>query len=258
MEKESFTIVNENEHDITGIIQRDKKGKLPCIIFSPGLLDNRKSGWIKTIAKKFMDDGWAVIRFDYTQGLGESSGHSAAVTITQRVNDLQRVIGYAKRRSYINDKKVVVFGHCYGAMSALAMEGFNHELNAVILVSTPARIESSCLTRKEDREMSRVRLKRYFHVPHEGKELRINYEFYEDGKKIDMDRAARNLTTPALFMHGENDKSIPPADTQRMFDRAIGPKEMIVITKMEHEIKGAAVTKIYAASKEFLKKQKVM
>lgn len=258
MEKETFTIVNENEHDVVGEILRNKKaGKLPCIIFSHGLLDTRKSAYIKTLTKKFLDDGWAVVNHDYSQSFGESGGRSEDVTISQRTRDLERVVAYAKRRSFINLDKVVVFGHCYGAMTALAMEGFQHVLAGLILVSTPARIEESCLTRKGSHEMMKVRLKRYFHIHHGDKEIRINYSFYEDGLKIDMDRAARNLTTPCLFMHGALDESIPLDNTQRMFNRAVGPKELVILDKMGHEIKGAAIGAIFEATKDFLKKQKI-
>lgn len=255
MEKESFTIVNENEHDIVGTILRaNKTGKSPCIIFSHGLLDTSKSNWIKNMSKKFLDDGYAVIHYDATQGFGESGGRPENVTISQRARDLERVINYAKRRSYIKDKKIVVAGHCYGAMAALALEGFEHILAALVLISTPARIEESALTRKSSHDMMKIKLKRYFHIHHGdlGKEVRINYEFFEDGMKIDMDRAARNLKTPVIFFHGSGDKSIPPENSQRMFDRAIGPKRIIFVEKMEHDIKGSAITKIYTEAQQFL------
>lgn len=254
MEKESFTIVNENEHDITGeIVRPAKKGKMPCIVFSQGVLYTRKSSWVKTMAKKFLDSGWAVILYDSTQSFGESGGRAEDVTITQRTMDLERVVNYAKRRSYINNKKIIVMGHCYGAMTALAMEGFQHILAGLILVSTPARIEETHLTRKSSHDMMKIKLKRYFHIEHEGGEARINYSFYEDGMKIDMDRAARNLKTPALFIHGAKDENIPLDNSDRMFSRAIGPKKMVVLPSMGHEIKGAAITKIFNESIDFLK-----
>lgn len=251
MEREAFTIVNENEHDIVGEILRSKNTKQPCIIFSHGLLENRKANYIKTLATKYLDEGYCVVTYDSSNSFGESGGRPEDVTITQRVADLTRVINYAKRRSYVKDEKIIIFGHCYGAMAALAMEGFQHEVAALVLVSVPSGIEDTFLTRKSGHEMMKIRLKRYFHVMHDEKEVRINYAFIEDGLKIDMDRAARNLTTPALFIHGSEDTSVPVGNTKRMFDRAIGPKKFEEI-KMEHEIKGAAITKIFALSTEFL------
>lgn len=256
MEKESFTIVNENEHDINGaIIRPHKRGKMPCIIFCHGLLDTRNTPYVKSLSKKFLDDGWAIILYDSTQSFGESGGRAEDVTISQRSADLERVVNYAKRRSYINNQKIVVFGHCYGAMTALAMEGFQHILAGLILVSTPARIEETELTKKSSHEMMKVKLKRYFHIRHGDQEVRINYSFFEDGMKVDMDRAARNLKTPALFIHGAKDTSILLDNTERMHDRAIGPKKLVVLPNMAHEIKGVTVTKIFKEAQEFLKKE---
>lgn len=257
METESFTIVNENEHDIVGQIQREKKaGKSPCVIFSPGVLDTAKTPYIKALSKKFLENGWVVVLFDMTNSFGESGGRSEDVTITQRIDDLEKVVNYAKRRSFVNDKKITVIGHCYGGMTALAMEGFKHILAAMAIISVPARIEETKLTRKSSHEMMKIKLKRYFHVHHDttGEEVRINYAFLEDGIKIDMDRASRNLDTPTIFFHGAKDDSIPLANTERMHNKAIGKKELVVIPSMEHEVKGAAITKIYKETVAFFDK----
>ncbi len=254
MEKESFTIVNENEHDIVGeLLRKEKKGRFPCIIFVHGLLEDRKAAYIKTLSTKFLDEGFAVLTYDSSQSLGDSGGKAEDVTISQRVSDLTRVISYARRRSFINDDKIIVFGHCYGAMTALAMEGFQNDLLGMVLVSTPARIEETQHTRKSQHDMMKIRLKRYFHIEHNADQLRINYTFYEDGIKIDMDRAARNLKTPTLFIHGAKDESVPLTNSERLHARVIGPKKLVVIDSMDHEIKGAAMTKIYNESLEFLK-----
>ena len=58
--------------------------------------------------EKFLDDGWAIILYDSTQSFGESGGRAEDVTITQRAADLERVVNYSKRRSYINNQKIVI------------------------------------------------------------------------------------------------------------------------------------------------------
>ena len=252
METEKINIINDNEEVIVGEIFRPKKrGRLPCIIFSHGLLEDKKSAYIRNFTQKLVNEGYVVVAFDSTRSLGESDGDVEYVTISQKIIDLLLVIEYVKRRSFIDDSRVVVFGHCYGAMTALAMEGFEHCLAGLVLVSTPASIESTLVTRKSSHEMMKVRLKRYFHTRHEEQELRINYSFYEDGSKLDMNRAARNLDTPVLFIHGVDDVSIPISDSEGLFTRAIGPKRFEKI-KMGHEIKGPAVTKVYSLLEEFL------
>ena len=255
MESEKFSIINSNEEAIVGEVFRPKKrGRLPCVIFSNGLLEDRKAPYIKNFTQKLVEQGYIVVAYDSTRSLGESQGTVEYITISQRIEDLMSVIEHVKRRSFIDDSRVTVFGHCYGAMTALAMEGFEHCLAGIILVSTPAHIENTLVTRKTPHEMMKVRLKRYFHTRHEEQELRINYSFYEDGKKLDMNRAARNLKTPVLFIHGTEDESIPMSDSEGLFTRAIGPKRFEKI-KMGHEIKGPAMTKIYALLEEFLAEQ---
>jgi pimeloyl-ACP methyl ester carboxylesterase len=259
MEEEKFSILNENELDIRGTITRPKKtGKFPLLIIAPDILDSADSPHIKEFAKLCNDRGFAVVRFDFTNGFGKSGGRVENITISQRARDLEQVLQYAKRRAYINDARTSIIGFGFGAMAALVLEGFHALAKALVLVNVPSSIDDTSWTRFPERDMIRVRLKRYFHVQRDGHEERINYLFFEDGYRLDMFRCARNLRTPTLYILGAEDGVVPNYHGERLFERTNSKKEMDRVPGFGHDIGKKQATMIFEKTLAFLKKQKAM
>lgn len=259
--RETIKILTEKDFQINGVIETlHPRNKSPVIIFSHGLLDTMNTSYIKTLSEKFLKKGFAVARFDYTNSLGSSTGEIANITISQWMRDLKLIVEYVKRRPYCDDKRIILVGHCYGAMTVLLTESEEKISKATILISIPAKFTSTRITRLEPREMMKVRLKRYFHIAADGKrsELRINYSFFEDGMKHDLYRAARNLKVPVLFIHGLSDESVPYGDSEELYEKVNSRKELYLIEGMPHEIKGSkTINTIFEKSIEFLKKSRV-
>lgn len=257
MEEEKFNILNENDLEIRGTIFRPKKsGKFPLVIFAHDLLDSGDAPHIKELAKLYLEEGVAVVRFDFTNSFGKSDGRIENVTISQRARDLELLVQYVKRRSYVNESKVSIIGFSFGAMATLVLEGFHGLTKATVLVNTPSQVDDTAWTSFPEREMLRVKLKRYFHIMKEGREVRINYTFYEDGYRLDMFRCARNLRTPTLFIAGADEAIISPTHSERLFERTNCKKEMDIVPGLGHEMNKKATQLIFGKSLAFLKKQR--
>jgi cephalosporin-C deacetylase-like acetyl esterase len=259
MEEEKFTILNENELEIKGIITRPKKsGKFPVIILSQDILDTSETQYIKDLCKMFLDKNIAVLRFDYTNSFGRSGGRIENITISQCARDLELVIQYVKRRAYTNEQKICAIGFGFGAMSTLVLEGFHALTKAIVLVNTPSQIDDTSWTSFQERDMLRVKLKRYFHVHSEGKEVRINYSFFEDGYRLDMFRCARNLRTPVLYVTGFDNQVVRPLHSERLYERTNSKKESESIAGFAHDVGKKHTQIIFDKSFNFFKKQKAI
>ncbi len=253
---EDFAIVNDCGLTIIGTIYRPKpRGKFPLVIIANDFFDNKESPHIKEAARLLLESNIAVVRFDFTNGYGESEGHGSDTTISQRAHDLEYVYEYCKRRAYINESKISIMGFGYGAMSSVVLEGFKHILKAQILINTPHDVHASTWTRFDDRKMMHVRLKRYFHVPLNGKEVRVNYTFFEDGEKIDMARCSRNLDTPTLFVYTDSPIFLQES-TEWLSNRVPAKKEILHMSGLGNIDSRKGVKAIVDGSIKFLKKQK--
>ena len=259
MEEEKFSIVNDNELEVKGTIFRPKRaGKFPVVVFSYDFLDSCDTLYIKELAKLYLEAGVAVVRFDFSHGFGKSAGRAEHMTTSARARDLELVIEYVKRRSYIHDTRVAIIGFGFGAMAGLLLEGFQAVAKAIVLVNAPYRVEDTTWTRFDEREMVRVKLKRYFHVIRDGEEVRVNYSFYEDGARIDMFRCARNLRTPVLYVAGLEDAIISPEHSRILFERTNGKKELDIVAGFGHDIGKKQTTMLFEKSFAFLKKNRVV
>lgn len=257
MVSETFDLQNEKEVVLSGVIDTlHPRKKQPAIIFLNGFLDTMHSSRKKYISNLFLEKGFVTVRFDYTYGFGKGAGEVAEFTLTSQILDAERVIEYVSRRGYVDSEKIVIFGHCFGGMATILLSAFDDRVKAVITLSAPYSFGDTRLTRLEPHDMSRIQLKRYFHIFSETlkKDVRIDFSFFEDGFKKDMPRAVRNLKQPILILHGEKDQSIPPSNAQEIYDRVAGEREIHFIKGMEHHptMKDAKV--IAPLTLSFLKK----
>jgi|GEM_PF-501402 len=254
---EQIHLVTDRGEELNGAIelQSDNKKK-PVIIIAPGFLDSMDEPYILQLTKLFVQEGFVTVRFDYIHGFGEHSSGPEKATLSRQVEDITRVVEHLIRRSYVDASRIFLIGRCMGGVSSVLMSSFDDRIAGVIVINAPMRFEDTSITRKDPKEMSRIRLKQYFHLYHEGlgKEVRINYSFIEDGLKKDMPRAMRNLKQPLLIIHGENDEVVPKNNVESLFKHAIDPKELVVIKGMDHFFEGSQVKKIHSEIIKFLKK----
>lgn len=234
---ETFEILNEKEKRLVGTIETaHPRKRQPAVILLNGFIDHMETRPKKQIAKELLAQGYVVVRFDYTHGFGKGDGTPARFTITNQVEDTQRVIEHVLRRGYVDPDRLVLFGYCFGGMAAIMLGAFDKRVKAVVTLSSPYEFFDTSVTRMTDHDMSRVRLKRYFHLttPFSEQEERIDYLFLEDGERRDMPRAVRNLNQPLLVMHGDKDERVPIEHAHEIHERSPGKKQFEIIAGMEH------------------------
>ncbi len=257
MPAERFEIMNEKEQLLRGVIETEHPRKRqPVVLFLNGFLDTMETAVKLRTAEAFRKAGYVTVRFDYTYGFGEGSGDASGFTLSHQVKDIERVVDHATRRGYVDPARIALIGHCFGSMAAILFAAFDERVKALILLSTPYWFEDTGVTRMGDRELARIRLKRYFHLHSErlGKEVRIDYTFFEDGQKKDMARAVRNLRQPALLVHGSQDESIPPENSEEILRRLPGEKELRLVEGMGHHLGEADLDELQPDFLAFLKK----
>ncbi len=233
MAAETFELLNEKEKAIRGVIETLHPTKAqPAIIFLNGFLETKESPITKRLSDSFLKEGYVTVRFDYAYSF--STEELARFTLTNQVQDATQVLEHVIRRGYVDSRQIAVVGYCFGGMAAILLAAFDERVTALQLLNAPYWFEDTHVTRIGEHELSRIKLKRYFHLTHRGKEVRIDYAFIEDGAKKDMARATRNLRQPTLIIHGRQDESIPVMNAQEIHDRVPAKKKLIIIETMRH------------------------
>jgi len=258
MVSERFEMLNEKEQSLAGVIETaHPRKKQPAIIFLNGFLDTMDSPAKLPLAEAFQKAGYVTVRFDYTYGFGEGSGDRSFFTLSNQVQDITQVVDHVTRRGYVDPDKVVLIGHCFGSMAAILFAAFDDRVKALITISTPFWFSDTRVTRMDEHDLSRIRLKRYFHLYSSKieKEVRIDYTFFEDGLKKDMARAVRNLQQPILLVHGEHDESIPVENSEEIASRVPGEKQLEIVPGLGHNPEWKDLKKLLPLFLGFLKKR---
>ena len=182
---------------IRGIIHPSNDTSSNFIITCHGLFSSKDSKKYLEIGKKFCQHGYNILRFDF-QGCGKSTGSFHQSTLTNRLQDLQKVLLYL--RNIYSDLQVGLFGSSMGGVISLltACQGLWPEIKALVVWSTPiffTKIET------------------------------LPIKFINDFKKYNIPDAVSNLP-PLLIIHGTKDDLVPPVHAHTLYKKASMPKKI--------------------------------
>ena len=80
--------------------------------------------------------GFAVIRFD-DRGIGKSKGSFAGSTTADFADDVQAIVGWAKKQAKVDPKKIVLAGHSEGGLIAPLVASRSKDIAGIILLAGP-------------------------------------------------------------------------------------------------------------------------
>ena len=97
-----------------------EKGRCELVILMHGFLGSKKAAPLGFLARIFVEQGYAVLRFDF-DGYGKSEGAQVANTVPGMIQDAMAVWEYASTLPYVN--RIVLFGHSQGGVVAGMLAG---------------------------------------------------------------------------------------------------------------------------------------
>lgn len=248
--KSSTLKVKRGKKTIYGkiFLPKSKKKKFPTVIYSHGFGGSYEYGvdYAKALAKK----GYAVYCFDFCGGSPDSrsSGSTLAMSIFTEQKDLEAVIKSLKKKKYVDQKNIFLFGTSQGgAVSAITAAKHQKEIRGLILFY-PAFVlvdNAKSLFQSVDEIPDKYYLmwmevgKTYF------KDL-LNYDIYEDIKAY---------KKKVLIVHGDAD-DIVPLSYSRKAVKAYSAATLKVIKGAGHGFDGADDEKAIRYILSYLEKQK--
>ena len=117
--------------------------KCDLVILCHGFNSNKDFPILKMTAEQLQSDGVASLVFDFN-GHGESDGDFKDMTVPNQIEDLDSVLAYVEKLSYIQD--VAIVGHSQGGVVA-AMEAGNHpeQIKSVVLLAPAGVLREDAL-----------------------------------------------------------------------------------------------------------------
>ena len=230
-----ITIKNRKNQKIVAIVEGEsnKKG---LVFIMHGWGGYKEQPQFKTITQVFLKNKYIVVRFDTTNTLGESEGHTKYSTPTGYYQDLEDVIYWAELQNWYQEPFCLV-GHslgsfCIGLYTARHPEKIKGL--APLSITLSGKLHQNFFTKKEMIEWKKRGWRPEKSTSKPGQVKTMSWEFMEDFLKYDLLEKADKLTMPVLMAVGENDKGTPYKSQKLFYDKLPGPKELHLIKNSGH------------------------
>lgn len=240
MRTTDFCIESRDGREIWGTLDLPGEASHPAIVMAHGALGFKDWAFFPWLAHFFAGEGFPVVRLNFSGSGMDSQKDGPFVnleafqndTISRQVEEFRSVIHGATHGQLAPDlpaqKNIYLWGHSRGGAVCLLAAGGTPAVKAVTTWATIARVnrylyEVKQAWRKQGfsaQESSRT-----------GQLLKYSTGFLDDvekwGKEGDVPTYLHNLNLPVLLVHGSEDTSVPPEESESL--AAVNPLARLVL-----------------------------
>lgn len=247
MNEEKFYLKNRQGQMICGLLDLPEGAKRPMrpILLLHGFKGYMNMPFISGLTERLTAKGAGVFRFDFTNGLGESEGNIYDCTVSHYLDDLMEILDYVVYRCETSGGDLAVFGTSLGGLIAtLAAE---KDARIKFLITHSPAYDWSILRKHPDITSWQEGEWIQFISKSKGMKFKVDFNLLTDGLRYDPYPELKSLAIPKLFIHSGADEAVPLELSQRAFNEAAPPKELLILPKTGHNPTDPATLDFMAA-----------
>ena len=214
----------KNSRNLTlSAIYEGENRSAPIVVMCHGFQSSKDNPITsRALAQKLTERRLSVLRFDFT-GHGESEGNFNEIDPITGLDDLKCAI------KSLGKRKIAFYGSSFGGYVAL-LQASDHPVLALALKAPVS----------------------------DWREVQISanrgFRFRQAVNGIDIYKLAKNIKTPTLIIHGDQDDVVPIEQSQKLL-KSIGSKDrkLKIIRGADHDIRGADLERVNTLIATFFK-----
>jgi len=206
---------------LAGVIHHPDHPGTRCVIACHGLFSNKESDKFVTLGKRFAEEGFIFLRFDF-RGCGESEGKIEDTTITGRKEDLNAAIAIIREIKPSVAHTIGLLGSSMGGFISLITAASDRKIKTVVAWATPFSFDG---LREVIADSSSPQLKEEF------------YQNAQHHKAETFVPRVKNL----LLIHGDHDETVPPDHAKRLYQSAKEPVQLEIVKGADHTFSNPAL-----------------
>ena len=184
----------------------------PIIILCHGFSTSKDGRTSVRLEEILNEQRISTFRFDFF-GHGESEGKFAEITSSEAIDDVLNAIKFLKESGY---KKIGLVGSSFGGMASIIAASQLDDLYILALKSPVSDYRSMAHARRSEQELKDWKEKGFIELDSTNEDRqRLNYSFYDDAENVKVYEAARKIKAPSLIIHGDEDETVPIAQSQK-------------------------------------------
>ena len=186
-------------------------GKMALIITAHELGSDSQRPWWVNYARHWAAQGYAVLTFDFAGG-GErsrSDGKTTDMSVLTEVSDLEAMLAEARTWDFVDTTRIVLVGGSQGGgVASIVSARHPKEIAAQVLLYPAFHLPDNLRERYPD-------LNRLPETDGRNSMITIGRKYILDMYDHDYDRDMQGYDGPVLIVHGDEDKTVPIAGSQR-------------------------------------------
>ena len=189
----------------------DGEGKKPFIITAHELGSDSQRPWWMNYARHWAERGYAVLTFDFSGGgqRSRSEGETTDMSVLTEVSDLETMLSEARTWDFVDLSRIVLIGGSQGGgVASIVAARHPSEIAAQVLLYPAFHLPGNLRERYPD-------LNNLPETDGRNSMITIGRRYILDMYNHDYDRDMQGYDGPVLIVHGDEDKTVPIAGSQR-------------------------------------------
>ncbi|MFC4992411.1 alpha/beta hydrolase family protein [Rubritalea tangerina] len=196
------------------------------VVLGHGVTGDKDRDLIVELTDRLVAAGWPCLRISYS-GCGASEGSFEEMCISKEVDDLHAVLDQVK-----GSKSIAYIGHSMGGAVGALAAAKDDRIKVLVSLAGMVHTKTFCETEFGDQ------------VPGEGcmwedETHPLSQRYVDDLTQIGNTlTAARDVRSPWLLIHGDQDDVVLPKDSEDLYLTLRGKKEHVVLDGADHCFEG--------------------
>ena len=217
------------------------EGLRSWVLFAHGFSIGKDLKPIRTISKSLVDDGYGMMRFDFT-GLGESCGDFSDTNFSSNCEDIRNAAGYLRDN---HKAPCVMIGHSFGGTATLKVADEIPECKAVATIGSPC--DTTHIVHQFADKLEEIEESGEAKVLLGGRPFIIKEQFLEDIGNQDIAAEIADLNRALMIFHSPQDKVVSIDNAAHIYSKAKHPKSFVSLDGADHLLLKNAADAEYVA-----------
>ena len=211
------------------------------VLFAHGFSIGKDLKPVRTISRTLVDDGYAMMRFDFT-GLGESGGNFSDTNFTSNCADLRNAAAFLRENF---KAPCVLIGHSFGGTAALKVADEIPECKAVATIGSPC--DTTHIVHQFADQIEEIEEEGQAKVLLGGRPFVIKEQFLDDIGNHDIAAEIADLDRALMIFHSPQDVVVGIENAAHIYQKARHPKSFVSLDRADHLLLKNPMDAEYAA-----------